>query len=225
MTPLARISATSLLAMAACLTLSGQVSAAPQTYFYQVEHPTYGNIGTYTNTIEQNGDKVEVKTQIHIAVKVLGIRLFHQDGDRTEQWQDGRLVAFQSDTNENGKMYDVNGAAQGDAFVISSPLGTITAPADVHPSNPWAASVLNTDMMMSTKTGKVVKAVVTDSGDTSITLDGQTRHLHQFDIETDKHYVVWLDTNGIVVAFQTEEQGSRINFVLTNAPPQPLAQN
>lgn len=214
MASFARFSAIALVATFACLMLTDRVSAAPQTFQYQVEHPTYGNIGTYTNTVEQQGDKVDVQTQLHVSVKMLGIPLFHQDANREEHWEKGRLVSFQSNTDDNGKEIDINGKAQGDGFVVLSPLGTFTAPAQVHPSNPWAPQVLNTDTMMSTKTGRVLAVTVTDTGENNVTFDGRTMKLHQFFIDGEKHQVVWLDENGVVAAFQTEEDGSRVTFVL-----------
>ncbi len=218
MTRFAGISVLALLAGAVLAVPAGPASAAPQTYLYEVEHPTYGNIGTYTNTVFRSGDNVEVKTEVHIAVRVMGIRLFHQDADRTEEWEKGRLVSFESDTDDNGKKIDVNGKAQDGGFVILSPLGKIAAPPQVHPSNPWAAQVLDTDVMMSSKTGKVLPVTVKNTGETAVTFDGKTMKLHQFFVDSDKHQVVWVDDEGVVQAFQTEEQGTHINFVLKRRP-------
>lgn len=229
MTLRGRIAALSALAAAFGAGQAAPAAAAPQILTYQVEHPTYGNIGVYSNTIDQKGDSVDVRTQLHVAVKVLGISMFKQEADRLEHWEKGRLIAFQGGTDDNGKQIDVNGKAQGDAFVIASPLGNFTAPAKVHPSNPWAPQSLDTDVMMSTKTGRVMKVVVTDTGEATVTFDGQTAKLHQYFIDGEKHQVVWLNDAGVVAAFQTEEDGQRITFVLQKdaaaAIPMPVALN
>ncbi|HXR85408.1 MAG TPA: DUF6134 family protein [Stellaceae bacterium] len=184
---------------------------------YNVEHPKYGNIGTYTNTVSQNGTAANVRTDLHIAVKIIGIRMFHQDATREEQWQNQRLVSFQSTTDDNGTNINVSGKANGSNFVINSSInGNLTAPPQVHPSNPWAPFVLQTDTMMSTKTGKLTPVVVKDTGEVTATFDGRAMRVHQWFIEDDKHQVVWIDGRGVVVAFQTEEQGAAINFVLKN---------
>lgn len=225
MTLRARISTFALLAAVFGAAQASSAQAEQQVYIYQVEHPTYGKIGTYRNTVAQTGDSVDVQTQLHVTVKMLGIPLFRQDADRLEHWENGRLVSFKGDTDDNGKKINIDGKAQGEAFVILSPLGTFNAPARVHPSNPWAAQSLSTDTMMSTKTGRVMKVVVTDTGEASVTLDGQTMKLHQFFVDGEKHQVVWLDQNGIVAAFQTEEDGSPITFVLQHeatAAAQPI---
>src|ERR1700749_3953827 len=87
--------------------------AATQVLTYNVEHPTYGNIGTYTNTVSQNGKNADVRTDLHIAVKMIGIPMFHQDATRAEQWQGQRLVAFRSQTDDNGTNINVTGKADG----------------------------------------------------------------------------------------------------------------
>jgi hypothetical protein len=191
--------------------------AASQVLTYNVEHPTYGNIGTYTNTVAQSGATADVKTELHIAVKMIGIPLFHQDATRDEQWQSQRLVAFRSTTDDNGTNINVTGKADAKNFVInSSSNGNLTAPSQVHPSNPWAPFVLQTDTMMSTKTGKISPVIVKDTGEVMVTFDGRQMRVHQWFVDDDKHQVVWIDDRGVVVAFQTEEQGAAVNFVLKN---------
>lgn len=227
------ISITACAGFAALLALTpfAAARAATQVYTYTVEHPTYGNIGTYTNTVSQDGKAADVRTDLHIAVKVIGIPLFHQDASREEHWDDKRLVGFRSATDDNGTKIDVTGKAAADSFAIeSSTLGAMTAPPQVHPSNPWAPFVLQTNMMMSSKTGKVLPVVVKDTGEVTMTFDGHPVRVHQWFVDDDKHQVVWIDDRGVVVAFQTEEQGAQINFVLTHAtaeaepqPPSALA--
>ena len=191
-------------------------AAGPQILVYQIEHPTYGNIGTYTNKVMHNGDAYEVQTEVHVGVNFLGISVFHQDANRAEHWEYGRLISFQGSTDDNGTKTKLNGKAQDGGFAIVSLSGTVTAPPQIHPSNPWARFVLDTDVMMSTKTGKVAKVVVTDTGETNFTFDGKTMKLHQFFIDSDKHQIVWFDDNGVVAGFQSQEDdGTRLNFVLT----------
>lgn len=189
--------------------------AATHVLTYNVEHPTYGNIGSYVNTVSQTGNNTNVRTDLHITVKMIGIPLFHQDATREERWQGQQLVTFQSSTDDNGTSINVTGQAVGDRFVIhSTSNGTLTAPPQVHPSNPWAPFVLRTDTIMSTKTGKLSPVVVKDTGEMMVTFDGRAMRAHQWFVDDEKHQVVWIDERGVVVAFQTEEQGQAINFVL-----------
>ena len=214
------ISFVGVLAALGCIVPLNAGTAATQILTYTIEHPTYGSIGTYTNIVTQNGNSADVRTELHASVTVIGMRLFHQDATREEHWQNQRLVTFRSTTDDNGTNIIVNGQADRTSFVIhSSSNGTVTAPPQVHPSNPWAPFLLHTDEIMSTKTGRVNRVVVTDTGEVTATFDGKTMHVHQWFIDGDKHQIVWIDARGVVVAFQTEENGTRINFVLENNLP------
>ena len=113
--------------------------ATETTYEYKIEHPRYGDIGTYANVVRAVGDVYEIETELHVAVKVLGIVMHREDAKRTERWQGDRLVSFEGVTITNGDRLEISGQAQGDHFVVTTPAGKITAPASVHPSNPWGA--------------------------------------------------------------------------------------
>lgn len=203
-------------ALGCSIPLSG-ADAATQILTYNVEHPTYGTIGTYTNIVSQNGSSADVRSNLHVAVKVVGIPLYHQDATREERWQDQRLVAFNSTTDDNGTQIVVSGQADRTGFVIhSTSTGTVTAPPQVHPSNPWAPFLLHTDTIMSTKTGRVTRVVVTDTGEVIATFGERPMHVHQWFVDGQKHQVVWIDGRGVIVAFQTQENGQTINFVLKN---------
>src|SRR5260221_211697 len=115
-----------LVASVAILGLAASAARADEraVYQYLVEHPSYGTIGTYTDTVQQNGDTKRIDTQLRVAVRVLGIPMHREEADRTEEWRGDRLVSFHSVTVTNGTKIEVNGRAQGRDFVITSPQGT-----------------------------------------------------------------------------------------------------
>ncbi len=196
-------------------------NASRQIYEYRIEHPTFGDVGTYTNIIDKIGDKTEVTTELHVVVKLLGIVVFRQEAERTERWLGNRMIAFQSVTTTNGAALEVHGEAQGDGFVITTPEGVFTAPANVHPSNPWSLKVFESDTMMSTKTGEFFSVSVNDSGQADVTIDGADLKLHRYDIIGRKHDVVWLDDHDVPVAFEIEQGNSLVDFHLTRSLNQP----
>ena len=188
--------------------------AAPERYEYRVIHPTYGDIGTYTNIIERTGDTTEVKSELHIAVRLLGIVFYRQDAKRTELWRGQKLIRFDGVTTTDGKPLTVHGEARDGGFVITTPAGTVTAPASVHPSNPWSPMVLDTRYMMSTRTGQVLPVQVSGGEVEPVALSGVTLKLHQYEVVSDKHQFVWLDDRGTPIAFRTNEHGKPVDFVL-----------
>jgi len=208
-------------AMLGSALVAAPADAAREVYTYRVIHPTYGEIGTYTNTVDRSGGDAKVQTELKIAVKKIGIVVYRQEARRAEHWLNDRLVSFESVTVTNGTKLEVRGEARDNGFAITTPSGTQIAPGNVHPSNPWSAMVLKTDYMMSTKTGRLTHVRVSGGEEEPVALAGSTMRLHQYEIVGDKRQFVWLDSGGTPVAFRTEEDGAQVDFVL--APPQEAA--
>lgn len=185
-------------------------------YHYKIEHARYGDIGTYVNVVTHSGNDTEVDSELHVAVKLLGIVMFREDAKRTEYWRNDRLIGFRGVTVTNGKKIEISGEAQGSNFVITNPQGRIVAPGNVHPSNPWSTMVLDTDAVMSTKTGEVFKAQVIGGEIERVTFDGDARPLRRYEVDDDKREFVWFDDRGVPAAFRVFEDGSTIDFVLTH---------
>ena len=188
--------------------------AAQQVYKYRIEHPTYGAIGTYTNIVEQTGDSTAVVSSLHVAVKMFGIVVFREDAQRTELWQSDRLTSFEGVTTTNGKRIQIHGEAHDDSFIITSPSGISVAPANVHPSNPWTLKIFNTNVMMSTKSGKLFDVHLVGNVEKSVAFDGIVEKLHQYDVDGEQRQNVWLNDSGVTIAFRILESGVPVDFVL-----------
>jgi len=189
-------------------------ASAAQTYSYVVEHPTYGDIGTYSDTIDQSGDTLRIDTKLRIAVKVLGIVMHREEADRTELWRGNRLVSFHGVTTINGKSIEIHGEARDNGFVITSPSGTVVAPANVYTSSPWSTRLPNSGVIMSTKTGKVETVRNFGAEQTRVPFLGSEVPVRHLQILTDNHQDVWLDHAGVPVRFRTEVAGTPIDFKL-----------
>jgi hypothetical protein len=206
------IAAATLLLVAALST--APASAQPERYEYRVIHPKYGNIGTYTNVVDRLGDDTEVRTELKVAVRMLGIVVYRQEAHRTERWHGQRMVGFDSVTVTDGDRLEVHGEARDGGFLIRSPSGTVMAPANVHPSNPWSPMVLNSDAMMSTKTGKLIPVRVSGGEIEPVSLAGSTFRAHQYQIDGLHRDFVWFSDDGVPVAFRSDENGTMVDFVL-----------
>jgi hypothetical protein len=201
-------------ALSASVIAAGPASANPESYEYRVIHPTYGDIGTYTNIVDRLGDAAEVRTEVKIQVRILGITVYRQEAQRTERWRGQTLLSFDGVTVTNGDRLEVHGAARDGGFAITTPTGTVVAPGGVHPSNPWSAMVLNANVMMSTRTGKLSQVQISGGEVAQVSLDGTKLTARQYEIASYKHHFVWLSADGTPVAFRTNEDGTPIDFLL-----------
>src|SRR5260370_36286530 len=92
---------------------AGPARAAREVYAYRVVHPTYGDIGTYTNVVDRAGDDTNVQTELKIAVKAIGIVLYREEARRAEHWRNDRLGSFESGTGTHRHKPQVDREARG----------------------------------------------------------------------------------------------------------------
>lgn len=192
-------------------------TGSPQTYVYTIQHPSYGNIGTYTDIIDRNGSDWQIVNQVRVAVRFFGIVVHREEADRRETWRNGRLVAFHSVTTVNGSVIEVTGEARPEGFIVTSPTGTAVAPPNVLPSDPWSART-GTGVMMSTKTGRLENVQGLGGETVILSINGAEIPTRYYEFTTDKHQEVWLDEHGIPVRFRSRERGALIDFELVRPP-------
>lgn len=178
--------------------------ALAQKLIYTVHHSRYGAIGTYTNTVLRNGDDVTVSTQIKIAVSILGVTLFRQDASRQEHWKGDRLISFHGLTTTNGRPTELDGAADGDRFVMKTPEGEITAPADVRLANPWSPAILGSNAMFTPDRGRLDEVQVKGGEPVLLALGRKQVRAKKYDVfvlDGRKKYEVYIDDQGTTVQF------------------------
>ena len=190
---------------------------AQQKMVYSVHHSRYGDIGTYTNSVEKSGDMTTVTTDAHIQVSLLGIVLYRQDAQRQERWNGNRLVAFHGVTTVNGKALEMTGAAQGDQFVMMGPEGDTIAPASVKLANPWSSQVLSGKTLLTPDRGRMEDVQVKAGEESMVAINGKQMRTKRYEIDKldgQKRYEVWLDDSGTPVKFVTFNPNGTVTFTL-----------
>ena len=178
--------------------------AAAQKFIYSVHHSRYGTIGSYTNTVVRNGDDTTVNTDIKIAVSIIGVTLFRQDASRQEHWSGGRLVSFHGVTTTNGRPIQLDGAAEGDRFVMKTPEGEMEAPADVRLANPWSTAILAGKALFTADRGRLDEVQVKGGQTVVLPLGRRQVRVKRYDVlllDGRKKYEVDVDDQGTTVQF------------------------
>jgi hypothetical protein len=199
----------------------GAAIAAEQTYDYVITHSHYGKIGTYDRVVDRSGGVMHARSQMQIAVKMLGLVVHREVADQSETWRGGRLIAFHCTTTVNGAPINVSGQAQGDKFLVISPTGTATAPIDVAASDPMGFKRLGHGQMVSIKSGKIEAIDVTGGESEQVTIDGTPQPARHFRVSTvaqPNKWEVWLDPQGVPLKFRSLEGGAQVDFTLALPP-------
>ncbi len=189
---------------------------------YTVNHSKYGNIGTYTNIVDTEGQNTTVTTHLNIQVKFLGISAYHQTADRVEKWNGGRLVYLHSVTTTKGKPEEVDGVAQGDHFVVTTPMGSEQAPANVRVSNPWSPAVINGNTILTPDDGTISNMQISGPQPTTVQVASSSEPARQYDINLpalSEQYQVWFDSSGTPVKFDKVDKTGTVTFTLQSKSP------
>jgi hypothetical protein len=190
------------------------VAETPAEFIYRVSHSIFGDIGTYSNTVQPGRDGTTVQTRAHFEVSMLGVRMHREEAERTEYWQGNRLVSFHGITDKGDGPTEVTGEARGNGFVITSSHGTFTAPASVHPANPWSNNFLSSNTMMRPDSGKIEQVRVGSGQETTVKIDGATIPAVKYEIDGSTRYTVWLDGRGVPVMFVIDDDTGKVTFTL-----------
>ncbi|MFZ0695306.1 MAG: DUF6134 family protein [Alphaproteobacteria bacterium] len=205
------------MAFIGALAMSGMAHAGQQTYSYTVEHPFYGEIGTFINTVHDADGLVQMDSQLRVEIRVLGIAVFQQDADRSEVWRGNQLISFRSVSHKNGERLEVSGEATDKGFVVTSPSGKTLSTANVAPSDPWAIRGLGAAVVVSTESGKIEDIEVSGGEASTVQVQGLSTPVHHFHVRTDTEkdkWEVWLDEHGVPIKFRSIESDTPIDFVL-----------
>jgi len=189
------------------------------TYRYVIAHPTYGNIGSYANTVTRTGNDVTVKTHVEIRVRIAFVTARRIIADRSELWRSGKLARYRSVTVRDGKTIEVNGNAQAAGFAIEGPLGKAVAPADVFPSNPWWIAMTRAKTVMATETGRLRPVDFRLVGSESVRQGDRDVAAQHFASGSGADRAdLWFDAANIPVKFSIVEDDATITLTLAGAP-------
>ncbi len=193
-----------------------------QTLVYTIEHPEHGPIGTLTNVIETKGSTVKVEARTRILVKMGFLTLFRHRNDRREVWCGGRLMAYESYTEENSEVTRVKGRAVGDRFILERGDTMIVGSAGIFPTNPWSRNILNTTEIISPVKGSVQRVNVVANGRTPIWLGDRETLVDHFAMTGDKTIDAWSDRDGTLVRFTYPSDHDILTFTLKHRQGPPI---
>lgn len=173
-------------------------------------------IGAHTILYSSATGDTEVRTEIHMLVKVAFFTLFSYTHRSEEIWRDGRLISLSSDTIEDGETFRVEGAANAHGFRVVSKGGPFIAPAATLTSNSlWTPAVLERATVVDAQHGGIIGISAHSFGDEEIVIADRPVHATRYTFITP--YIagsIWYDTKNSWVRGAFERNGSKIQYEL-----------
>ena len=159
----------------------------------RIEFDIYRNnkhIGTHIFSFKKLEGQLAVESEINFKIKKLGIVFYSYHVKGTEIYKDGRLIKFNSKTNQNGKHKYVNLKLEDGEYTIdgSSYKGKVTE--DYLLGTWWNHSIVEATAQISAVSGRIIKQKVTFLGEETIELGNKSYNTLHFNFSsTDKKLV------------------------------------
>ena len=156
----------------------------------RIEFDIYRNnkhIGTHIFSFNELDGQLAVKSEINFEIKKLGIVLYTYHVEGTEIYKDGKLVKFNSTTNQNGKKKYVNMVLEDEEYNIDGSSYQGKAPVTYLLGTWWNHSIIEAPAQISAVSGRIIDQKVTFLGKENIKLNGKTFNTLHFNFtSTDK---------------------------------------
>ena len=131
------------------------------------------NIGTHVFFFEKSNNELHVKSEINFEIKKFGVVLYKYHVSGTEIYKDGKLIKFNSKTNQNGKEKYVNMILKNeDEFFIDGSSYKGKASTDYLLGTWWNHSIVEAKAQISAVSGRIIMQKVTFLGKEKINING-----------------------------------------------------
>ena len=166
-TRLTAVCVTGLLSLFALLPTVHASAAAAQEWNFRVyldDKP----IGYHHFKLTQTGASEQLSTAANLDVEFLMITVFKYRHDNVEHWDNRCLSSITSTTDENGKLFHVDGAVTDRGFRLSTAEGETTLPACISTFAYWDKSFLQHDRLLNSQNGEFMNVETDYLGEHSV---------------------------------------------------------
>ena len=133
----------------------------------RIEFDIYRNnkhIGKHVFSFKKIDDQLAVESEINFKIKKLGIVLYSYHVKGTEYYKDGKLVKFNSKTDQNGKEKFANIKLENEELIIDGSSYKGKAPIDYLLGTWWNHGIVKAKAQISAVSGRIIKQKVTFLG-------------------------------------------------------------
>jgi len=142
------------------------------------------HIGQHIFSFKRNDDKLQVESEINFEIKKLGVLLYKYHVKGSEYFEGGKLVKFNSKTNQNGKEKYVNIKLEDDKLVIDGSSFKGKAPTDYLLGTWWNHSLVKAEAQISAVSGRIIKQKVTFIGKEILKIGDKTYNTLHFNFSS-----------------------------------------
>ena len=138
------------------------------------------HIGKHIFVFKKEGNQIIVESEINFEIKKLGVVLYKYYVKGKEYYQDGKLIKFNSKTNQNGKDKYVNLRLEGEELVINGSSFKGKVPTDYILGTWWNHEIIEAKTQISAVSGRIIEQNVEFLGKEKIIINKKTYNTLHF---------------------------------------------
>jgi hypothetical protein len=171
-------------------------------------------IGFHNVTFEGPPEKMTVRNQIRLAVRIAFITAFRYAHDGEETWQSGRIVSLRTNTDDNGPKYEVTGAPDGDKFRVIGPGGPFTTPGNLLTSGAvWHPQFVRQTTLINAEQGGEMGMSIRKMEEETVRAPGGTVPAQKYRLVTPTcGGFVWYESSGRWLRALVEIKGEKLTY-------------
>jgi hypothetical protein len=208
------------LAAAALLGSLGAAAQAPPAVPAALDFAVERNnerIGFHRIRFRREEGRLVVETEVSIRVAVLLVTVYRFTHKAREVWVDGRVVALDAETDDDGTPHRLSARADGDALRVTHNGAQSTVAAGLVPTSLWNKVAVEQTVLLGTLRGDAMPTQVTRLGPEKVTAPDGEVEAEGFVIDASPDYKrwVWYDRTGRLVAVRLlGGDGSTVSYRL-----------
>jgi len=156
----------------------------------RIEFDIYRNnkhIGEHIFSFAKSDEQISIESKINFIIKKFGIVLYKYHVKGKEVYKDGKLIKFNSRTDQNGKEKYVNLELENDEFIINGSSFKGKTPTNYLLGTWWNHSIVEAEAQISAVSGRIINQKVTFLGKETIKIGNKNyKTLHFNFSSTDK---------------------------------------
>ena len=153
-------------------------------------------LGHHKVSFRRMGEELHVEIDIELEVKIAFVTLFRYSHQNREVWRDGRLVAIDTKTDDDGEAYWLSGRATDAGLEIEGSSGRVLAPADIMPTSYWNPGTIGQSRLLDTQKGRLIDVEIAPVGPEKITMAGERIEAQRYKVDGDLTLDLWYTPDG-----------------------------
>ncbi len=157
------------------------------------------DIGDYVVTFRGSGDDVtvDIATDVHVRVPVIGVAAYRFSQTSTETWRGGQLAGLTSRTDDNGTPHDIRVGAT-----------------SLIPASLWNADMVRSSAVLNTIDGSTDPISVSNLGTENVATGSGTVAATHYALRGGLNRDLWYAGATLVHVRFAAEDGSQVDYVL-----------